>query len=243
VKTRETPRQRKPTFAAEGGGWLVLQRPEPGLTGKTPAELLALGSELPGNLRYVVGPGGKVALLGEVRSIDTPLVEAVQRLEQWLEGAEANGVEAPSEEAVEGALEGSGFAWSRREKGWAVPANETLPRELQITVEPRAVRIEAVLVEWDEVGAIEAQALAQFLLWAQGGLRFVRCELTEQSARLVAGADAAHLDDDLRHGLMGVAAGCRLLVREAAALLVPEAARLFLEFHGIAAEKPQCAAE
>jgi hypothetical protein len=243
VKTREIPRQRKPTFTAEGGGWLVLQRPEPGLAGKTAAELLALGAELPGNLRYVVRPAGKVSLVGEVRNLDAPLEEAQQRLEQWLDGAEESHGEALADEEVEGALEGSGFAWSRREKVWAVPANETLPRELQINVSPGGVRVEAVLVEWDEIGATEAQALAQFLLAAQGGLRFARCELTGRSARLVAGADVAHLDEDLCHGLMGVAAGCRLLAREAAALLGPEAARLFLDFHGLDAEKLQRAAE
>jgi hypothetical protein len=243
VKTREIPRPPKPTFTAEGGGWLGLQRPQPELAGKTPAELLALGAELPGNLRYVVRPGGKVVLVGEVRSLDAPVEVARQRLEQWLDGKAEGDAEAPPEETVEAALEGSGFAWSRREKGWAVPANETLPRELQLHVSPRGVRIEAVLVEWDDIAAPEAQALAQFLLAAQGGLRFARGELTGQSARLVAAADVAHLDDDLRHGLMGVAVGCRLLAREAAALLVPEAAHLFLEFHGAVAEKPQRAAE
>jgi hypothetical protein len=237
------PRQSKATFTAEGGGWLVLQRPEPALAGKTAAALLALGAEWPGNLRYVVRPGGKVALLGEVRSPDAPLEEAQQRLEQWLDGVGEGDAAGTADEAVETALEGSGFAWSRREKGWAVPANETLPRELQVNVAAGGLLVEAILAEWDEIGATEAQALAQFLLSAQGGLRFARCELSERSARLVAGADAAHLDDDLRHGLTGVAVGCRLLAREAAALLVPEAARLFLDFHGPAAEKPQRAAE
>jgi hypothetical protein len=242
VKTREIPRQRKTTFTAEGGGWLVLEKPEPALADETPEELLGLGAELPGNLRYLVRPGGKVVLIGEVR-IDAPVEDAKQRLEQWLEGAAEGDRESPSDETVEAALEGSGFAWSRREKVWAVPANETLPRELQIRLTPRGVRIEAVLVEWDEIGAAEHQALAHFLLSAQGGLRSARCELTEQSARLAVVADVAHLDADLRHGLLGVAAGCRLLAREAAALLVPEAARLFLEFHGSGAEKPQRAAE
>jgi len=243
MKTRELPRQREATFTAEGGGWLVLRRPEPGLTCQSPTELLALGAEFAGNLRYVVRPGGKVALIGEVRSVDASLDGAQQRLEQWLDGPEETS--APPDEVVEAALEGSGFAWSRREKGWAVPANETLSRELQIRVEPRGVRVEAVLAEWDEIGATEMQALGQFLLSVQDGLRFARCELTEGSARLVAVADAAHLDDDLGHGLMAVAVGGRLLAREAAALLVPQVAGLFLEFQQLTAavEKPRRAAE
>jgi hypothetical protein len=237
------PRQRKTTFTLEGGGWLALEKPEPGLAGKSAAELLELGSVLPGSLRYFTRPGGKVVLIGEVRNLDAPVAEAQRRLERWLDGTGEGGVEAPADEAVEAALEGSGFAWSRREKVWAVPANETLPREMQIRVTPRGVRLEAVLVEWDEIGAAEAKALALFLLSANAGLRSARCELTAQNARLAAGADFAHLDDDLRHGLMGIAAGCRLLAREAAALLVPEAARLFLDFHGPVAEKLQRAAE
>jgi hypothetical protein len=243
VKTQEVPRQHKATFTAEGGGWLVVQKPEPGLTGKTAAELLALGAELPGNLRYALRPGGKVVLIGEVRNLEAPIEEAQQRLQQWLDGPAASDAEPPSDEAVEAALEGSSFAWSRREHGWAVPANETLPREMQVQGTPRGLRIEAVLVEWDEIGATEAEALARFLLAAHAGLRFARCEWIEGRARLAATAASAHLDEDLRHGLLGVAASCRLLAREAVALLLPEAARLFLDFHGPAAEKLPRAAE
>jgi hypothetical protein len=156
------------------------------------------------------------------------------RLGRWLDRTPSDNQVTPSEEVVEAVLETSGLAWSRRERGWAVPAAENSPRELRITVEPGRVRIEAVLADWDEIGGVEAEAVARFLYLAQPGLRCARCELHDRQARISSMIEAEHLETDLLHGLRGVAAGCRLLARETAALLVPEMARALLEFQAAA---------
>ncbi len=232
MKTKEPTRTRRAAFAAEGGGWTALRRPELGLAGKTAVELLSLTAALPGNLRYALTPDGGVILIGEIRGSGgaETFEDARERLHGWLDGTSAD-APAPAAEALEAALDASGYAWAKREKGWAVPANENLPRELQISVTPHGVRVEAILADWEQIGDVEGQALAAFLVGAQSGLRFARCEMDAISAHVVSTADAAHLDADLAHALTGVAVGCRLLAREAATLLVPEAARAFLEFH------------
>ena len=231
MTTRELTRPGGATFTAEGGGWLVLRRPQPDLRGATPAELLARGQELPGNFRYVPDRDGAVHLLGEVRSLadGATLDEAQERLAWLLDGALAGG--EPAAEFLEAALEGSGLAWARREKGWAVPANDRLPRELHLGIIPGGVRVEAVLAEWDELGPAEREALALFLATAQAGLRGARCELNGQSARIAALVEAAHIDTGLGHALLAVAVACRQLARPAAALLAPDVAAAFLEYH------------
>jgi hypothetical protein len=141
------------------------------------------------------------------------------------------------DEVVESALDGSGFAWKRRESGWVIPASSQLAREIQITRVDEGVRVEAVLVAWDEIGSVEQQALAMFLDRAQRGLRFVRCQMDERQARVTAPVPAAELETGLAHAVGAVAAGVRLLTREAGTLLLPEAARVFLQFHGTEHER------
>jgi len=218
-------------YQVEGGGWLVVHQDRPELSARTAAELLALTRDLPGNLRYVPGLD-HVQVLGELpgRAGDLRLDEGEARLGRWLDSTSIDTRMTPADEVVETVLETSGLAWSRRERGWAVPAAEHCPRELRIGAEPGLVRVEAVLADWDEIGVVEAEALARFLYQAQPGLRFARCELHERQARISSVIEAEHLETDLLHGLRGVAAGCRLLARETTALLVPEMARALLEF-------------
>jgi hypothetical protein len=219
------------TYQVEGGGWLVIRQDRPELSGRTSAELLALTRDLPGNLRYTPGPN-RVQVLGELpgRGGELGLDEGEARLGRWLDGPPSDSRVTPADEVVEAVLETSGLAWSRRERGWAVPAAENCPRELRISAEPGVVRVEAVLADWDEIGGVEAEALARFLYLAQPGLRCARCELHERQARISSVIEAEHLETELVHGLRGVAAGCRLLARETTALLVPEMARALLEF-------------
>src|SRR5262249_35928943 len=161
--------------------------------------------ELPGNFRYVPDLDGGVTLLGEVRSLagGATLDDAQERLARLLDGAPAGG--EPAAEALEAGLEASGLAWARRDKAWAGAADDRLPRELHVGATPAGVRVEAVLAEWDEVGAAEREALALFLATAQAGLRGARCELGGQSARVAAVVEAAHVDTDLTHALLAVA--------------------------------------
>jgi hypothetical protein len=217
------------TYTAEGGGWLVRRCHMPDLAGRGAAELLALGTDLPGNLRYVRDRHG-VALVAEARGLagGAGLDEARERLDRLPAGPPA--AAEPVAETLEAALEASGVTWSRREKEWAVPASERVPRELHVRAVPGGARVEAVLAEWDEVGGVEREALAEFLLAAHAGLRGARCELDGRGARVVSLAEADHLDAELVDSLMSVAVACRLLARAAAALLSPDVARAFLDF-------------
>jgi hypothetical protein len=204
----------------------------PALRGRAPAELLALTAQLPGNLRFSPGPNGDVILRGEVRASDEIDVEtATARLHRLLAGPPAEDGPLLEEDQGEAALAASGLAWARREALWVVPAAGSVAWEMLVRRVPAGVRVEATLVEWDEVGAAPAAALAQLLWQAQAGLRCARCTLEDRRARVVSLATSEYLDADLLHSLLGVATACRLLAREAAALLWPELAAAFLEFH------------
>jgi hypothetical protein len=141
------------------------------------------------------------------------------------------------DELVEEALEASGFPWKRREPAWVVPPGAAVAREVRVTAEGAAVRIEAVLALWDEIGEAEGLALARLLSRAGRSLRFARCELSEGEARVVAGVAAEDVEAKLGDALGAVAAGTHLLAHEVEALLTPEVARAFLGFLEGAGEK------
>lgn len=205
------------SLRAESGGWLHAQRPEPALAGQTPKELLVRSAQLPGNLRYGSVNGAEVVLLGDVRGTGAGKpVEETSR--------------AGLDERMEAALDASGFVWKRREGAWIVPANERLPREIQITVGLDVLRIETVLMGWEEIGDMEALALGRLLCRAQLGLRFARCEMKERQARIVSLVETVWLERDLPDSLAGVAAGSRLLAREVGVLLTPEMGQTYLAF-------------
>jgi hypothetical protein len=218
------------TYLAEGGGWLVRRCPVSEGRGAGAARLLARGRELPGNLRYI-RDGNGVALIADARVLagGETFAEARDRLDRLLAGT-CPGPE-PAAEVVEAALEASGLGCSRRDRAWAVPASERVPREVRVGAVPGGARVEAVLAEWDEIGTAERDALAGFLLAAQAGLRGARAELDERTARVAAVVEASRLDAELADALMSVAVACRLLTRAAVALLSPEVAQVFLEFH------------
>lgn len=225
------------TVQTESVGWVHLSRPEPALAGEAPGTLLARSAQLPGNFRYGSADGTAVALLGEV-----PQVEGVESFElpRW-PWSSAEGPAAAAED-VEAALDDSGFAWKRREAGWAVPAAGRLTRDVCVSGVPSGVRVEAVLVQWDEIGAAEAEAVARLLCRAHLGLRFARCELDAGQARVVALVASDHVAGGLAWAVGGVAAGAQMLAREVGALLVPEVARVFLEFCRYGGKAPAAAA-
>jgi len=212
-------------FTAEGGGWLTLRRPEPALRGAAPSELLHRARTLPGHLRYV-SEAEETFLLGEVRNVDgLPFGAARERLLQILDETVAD--EAPPDETIEAALDASGFAWTRRDASWAVVVRDRLAREVLVSPVCGGVRATAVLADWDDIASSCRDALAAFLVSAQAGLRCARCELDERRASIVALVATAGLEVDLTHALLGVAAGCDLLAREAASLLRPEVAEIY----------------
>ena len=204
------------SYQAESGGWLHVQRPAPEMTGLAPMALLNRSVQLPGNFRYGSSDGTEIVLLGEMRS---------QRA-----GEDGEALQVEMDERIEAALEASGFAWKRREQAWVVPANERLPREIQITQVAEAIRVEAVLIGWDEIGEVESLALGRLLCRAQFGLRFARCELEGCQTCVAALVEPAFVERDLPDSLAGVAAGSRLLAREVGVLLAPEMARTYLAF-------------
>jgi hypothetical protein len=132
---------------------------------------------------------------------------------------------ADMEEGVAESLEALGLGGKRRGDGWVIPAGGLVPREIEITAEGGTLRVQAVLLEWDEIGADEREAVGRFLERAQSGLRFARCRL-EQTRAVVTGL----VDRELADAVGGVLAGCRLLAREVGALLAPAAARAYLDF-------------
>src|SRR5262249_49140389 len=124
----------------------------------------------------------------------------------------------------------TGLGWKRRETRWALPAGGALPREIHLTPEGDGLRVETILLEWDETGEAEIEAIARLLCRAQLGLRFARCRLHPGQAAVTAHIEGRHLAEALADGVGGVMAGARLLAREVAALLEPGAARAFLDF-------------
>jgi hypothetical protein len=204
------------SYHAESGGWLHVQCPAPEMTGLEPMALLHRSAQLPGNFRYGSSDGAESFLLGEMRG------------RRGDEDGEA--MQVDMDERIEAALEASGFAWKRREQAWVVPANERLPREIQIVQVAESVRVEAVLLGWDEIGEMEALALGRLLCRAQFGLRFARCEVEEQQTRVAALAEPAFVERDLPDSVAGVAAGSCLLAREVGVVQATEMARMYLAF-------------
>jgi hypothetical protein len=133
-----------------------------------------------------------------------------------------------ADELIEVVLDGGGWPWSRRPSCWTVAVTPRLPREVLVSPAPGGARVTTTLTEWDEIAPACREALAAFLAVAETGLRIARCEIDERQARAVAFAAAESLDADLPHALLGVAAGCELMAREAEVLLRPEVAEMYL---------------
>jgi hypothetical protein len=139
------------------------------------------------------------------------------------------------DEQVAEVLEDARWPWARRGEEWVVLAGSGLPCEVVIRRTSGGVRVEAVLATWDEVSPASLRALSALLTRAQAGLCFARAELAEGSARLFSEVADADVPSNLGHALGGVAAGARLLGREAGALLVEGVAEEYLRFFGGAA--------
>jgi hypothetical protein len=216
-------------FTVEGGGWLTLRRRAPNLRGLSAAELLQWTARSPGNVRYATDGDGPY-LLEEVRSPDgLTLGTAGGLFLSLLPYPVALSAEPPSDELIEAAIDGGGFPWARRASSWSVVVTARQLREVLVSPVPGGARVTTTLTEWDEIVPVCHEALAEFLVAAQAGLRFARCEADGTHARVVAFAAAATVDADLPHALLGVAAGCELVAREAAALLRPEVAESYID--------------
>jgi len=132
---------------------------------------------------------------------------------------------------IEMCLDAAGLPWSRRDQGWAVPAAGDVTRELLVLPADDGLTVDAVLIEWDEATPVCREALALFLANGERDVGGIQCVIEGTRARVVARVPADRVEAGLAEALKSVSAGCRLLAREARALLAPDLAGLYLGFH------------
>ncbi len=139
-------------------------------------------------------------------------------------------------EVIEAGLDALGVAWKRRETGWLVPVGPRWPCEVSLAAVGDALRIEAVLASWDDMGTVEQSALELLLKRAGASCPGVRFERGEGQALAWAELPAGAGERAVVAAVCRVAAAGRLLGREAGALLSAEVAESYLRFFGAANE-------
>jgi hypothetical protein len=132
-------------------------------------------------------------------------------------------------DAVESALDGLGASWKKREGGWVIPATARTPCEIAIVTNAGGLRVEGVLLSWDEAGQKELTALAALLKRAESDLPGARFELGQ--GRAVVAVEASS-ERTLPAAVACVVLAARLVGREAALLLEKEMADRYLAFFG-----------
>jgi hypothetical protein len=139
-------------------------------------------------------------------------------------------------EVVEAALDGLGVPWKRRDLDWLIPVGPRWPNQVALTVHEDRLRVEAVLVSWDELEPRERSALELLLARAEGGPSGVRFGLAEREAVAWTELPAGTSEAAVTEAVARVATAARLLAREAGALLGPEVAEGYLRFFGAGSE-------
>jgi hypothetical protein len=208
--------------------WLVATRPWSDSSGPSAEELLRQGASLRGNSR-LVRTGEGIARMADVYVDDTDdgAAQAEGRLALWFDGAPAT--VRPDAELVESLLAERGLKVERRDEAWIVSGEQVAGVTLRHV--DGGCRVEGLLLELD-VGVMSTQrmALAEFLCRAQEGLRFVRAELGDSSALVVAWCDLPTLSGDLDHALGGVSWACRQLIAQVKSLTHVALAESYLDF-------------
>src|SRR5262245_11874269 len=108
-----------------------------------------------------------------------------------------------SADDIEMTLDAAGLPWTRRGDHWVVPAAE-VARELHVMLTDSGVRIDAVLVEWDEAPAESLKALARFLEAGGRDVAGVRGSLEGRQATLTAEVAADHIERHLGEAVRAV---------------------------------------
>ena len=103
------------------------------------------------------------------------------------------------------------------------------PVEIEIRSVSNGVRVEGLMQTLENPPTAVGMALGEFLARAQVALRFARAELDGLNVRVASHASGGALELELALALAGVAAGCRRLSREVAALARPELAEVYLQ--------------
>jgi len=139
-------------------------------------------------------------------------------------------------EVIEAGLDGLGVPWKRREADWVVTVGPRWPYQVCLTVSGDRLRVEAVLVSWDELSQTERLALALLLERAQGGVSGVRFSLNERQAVAWAELPTSENEHAVTRAVGRVETAARLLAREAGAVLNLEVAEAYLRFFSPAAK-------
>jgi hypothetical protein len=232
-----------PEMTQERGESVSIRLPMPSLHGQPARMLLEAAIGIAVALRYVRedrSPECDVVLMGEIpRAAGAALLDP-RSVDAWLarQAGTHSEEEFPPEDVLADAMDQTGLACVRRDALWAVPASPGLPRELLIQPRAGGVTVEGTLTTWESISSECADALAEFLVAAQAGLRWARCELRSHSAHVVCQTRSEHLGVYLVHAVHGVASAARMLAREASALLVPELAYIYLEAMTRPAKRP-----
>jgi hypothetical protein len=178
-----------------------------------------------------VRPDNSVALVADdyAAASDEWPGESPCRFHRWL--AESDGRQSaplPDEELMLTLLAELAPGATRRDAAWVVP----LPAGTELTIDlaPGAALVTATLADLDDAPPAAIEAIAEFLVRALSGLRFVRAELSEKRASLAARAEADGLAFDLPHAVHAVSFASRLLVHEVQALADVDLAATYLDF-------------
>jgi hypothetical protein len=137
---------------------------------------------------------------------------------------------------VESVLEDASLPCRRCELGWVIPVGGRRSCEVALVPTPGGLRVEAVLASWDDLGALERQALEHFLGRATMDLRLARCELRDRQAVVAVDLAAGDVEVNLPHAVGAVLTAGRLLAREVGALLRAEVAERYLRFFALGSE-------
>lgn len=215
-------------------------------------------NDLAGNLRYTRTDDGVFLLGEDQLSeeVEEPLLQSHRRIVRWLESCvhsrkgdprkrgtadvgEPTAEPPPDAEAIESALAEAAGEWAKREERWVIPAGELAPVELAVRAVPGGVRVEGALAWFDAAAGDSAgesstapslaqRAMSEFLVRAQAVLRAARCEWDDTGPLVVSRATRDDWARQLPQAIAAVAAGCRQLTAEVAALARDELAREYL---------------
>jgi hypothetical protein len=131
-------------------------------------------------------------------------------------------------EVIESVMAELGLEATRRDAAWVVAGTAGVELVVSRTSEGAVVR--AKLADLDGATAECRAAVAEFLLRAAAGMKFVTVAVRDQAASIEARASGADFDVELGRAIQAAARAASLLVQETQALVRPELARAYLQY-------------
>jgi hypothetical protein len=220
----------------EPGDWLVASAP---LSGSA-EELLLRQAEIPGPVKITAGPALRVEWpLGKsVAESFTALRSALEAGLAALSGESEATADKESDPELAARWLAEHFAagaweWSQHGTGFLLTVEAgSLAQKVVVESDGRRVHFRAELVRLCEPEAVSRAALVHFLLELNLRLRFVRARLPDGRVALESVIPADVQSRWLVDKAVGaLVVGARMARRECAALLDPELARSYCEFH------------